>query len=512
MPQGQAFLFSEEAIQKAGNTVLLPPWEIDDLKNRKIAKVVFPSGFDTALDYLVPNHLAAGIEPGKRVAVPLGKSNRSEIAYCIAVNRFDSTAVGENVRLKPVLSILDDRRLIDDKMFALTKWISRYYLCPLGQVLECVLPAGVRTQAGTRLAKVLYLEKELRIDNGKLIMRAAKDNNAPYPLTVKQLHIIETLKQAEEPLTLSELLRSAKCSVAPVNALKQIGVIKVKTTRRRSEKKTEEEDKNNVPTAAFAFPLNADQQRCLSAITEAIKNRRNQTFLLHGVTGSGKTEVYIQAIQKVVQHKQQAIVLVPEISLTPQTVKRFKDRFQNVAVLHSHLTDAERHRQWTQIAGGEVQVVVGTRSAVFAPLPRLGLIVIDEEHENSFKQDSAPRYQTRDVAGKRAELEQIPLVLGSATPSLETLHASFHLLEMPERVMHRPLPYVEIVDLREAVQQRTTRGGNSPATASGYLRIIAKRRTSHFIAQPAGIFNAYSMSGVRRSCKMSELRCFAHAP
>ena len=141
--------------------------------------------------------------------------------------------------------------------------------------------------------------------------------------------------------------------------------------------------------------------------------------MLHGVTGSGKTEVYLQAIEHVASFGRQAIVLVPEISLTPQTVRRFRARFDRVAVLHSHLTDVERHQHWQSIARGEVQVIVGARSAIFAPTPHLGLIVIDEEHETTFKQDQAPRYHARDVAWQRAQAEQIPLVLGSATPSLE---------------------------------------------------------------------------------------------
>ncbi|MDR3183071.1 MAG: primosomal protein N' [Planctomycetaceae bacterium] len=427
---------------------VLPPWEIDDLKNRKTAQVVFPGGYDAVLDYLVPGHLAGDIEPGMRVSVPLGKSNRSETAYCISVRKIGTVESG--IRLKAITGIIDPVRLIDDKMLALTHWIAGYYLCPLGQVLESVLPAGVRTNAGTRLSKVLFVtEKQPAAENIK-------------PLTAKQQYILETLRQAPEPLTMLELQRAAKCSAVPISALKQLGFIETKTLRRTNQS-TSQETAAAVP-AAMPYQLNAAQKQCLSPIITALRENRHETFLLHGVTGSGKTEVYIQAIHEAVKHRKQAIVLVPEISLTPQTVGRFKSRFADVAVLHSHLTDAERHRQWSGIAGGSVQVVVGARSAVFAPLSRLGLIVIDEEHENSFKQDSAPRYQTRDVARKRAELEDIPLILGSATPSLEsylsaaTPDGGATLLTMPHRVNNLPLPYVGIVDLREAVRQRTTRG------------------------------------------------------
>ncbi len=187
--------------------------------------------------------------------------------------------------------------------------------------------------------------------------------------------------------------------------------------------------------------LNADQQSALQGILDPLRQRRYETIVIHGVTGSGKTEVYIQAIEEVIQYGRQAIVLVPEISLTPQTRRRFESRFEHVAVLHSHLTPPERHWHWRRIAAGEVQVVVGARSAVFAPTPNLGLIVIDEEHDASFKQDTAPRYHAREVAAQRALAEHVPLVLGSATPSLESWYAAqrgdYRLVEMPRRVSAR---------------------------------------------------------------------------
>ena len=452
----------------------LPPWEIDDLKNRRIAKVVFPLGYDAALDYLVPNHLAGQIEPGTRVLVPLGKSNRQQVGYCIDVQPWGIAQT--NIQLKQVQSILDERRLLDDKMLELTRWIAQYYLCPIGQVLEAILPAGVRSQSGTRLTTVLFVSQSKEC--------------ASVNLTKKQLYILETLRQSSEPLTMQELGRAAKCSAVPINTLKRLGCVGVKTVRRQ-------QTKGDTPSTVVcrlrsaAFALNADQRRVLTEIVNAIEQRQHETFLLHGVTGSGKTEVYIQAIQAAVKRKKQAIVLVPEISLTPQTVGRFKDRFSHVAVLHSHLTDAERHRQWSNIASGEVQVVVGARSAIFAPLPRLGLIVIDEEHENSFKQDCAPRYHARDVARKRAEIENIPLILGSATPSLEAWFDSptnalqVTRLTMPHRVMSLRLPEVQIVDLREEVRMGTTRGAihrqlhqaiHETLLAKGQIILLLNRR------------------------------------
>ncbi|MGL4593235.1 MAG: replication restart helicase PriA [Thermoguttaceae bacterium] len=495
----RSFFGIEENISPPPAVSELPPWEIDDLANQKTAKIILASsGFDSILDYSVPSHLSSQLEPGMRVMVPLGRSNRATQGYCIEIKTCDEitaqnslesdlsidsqTKMLSKFKIKPILSILDQRRLISESMLELAKWIASYYLSPLGQVLEAILPSGVRTSAGTRLATVLYLsddvEKKLKflqsseMKNGSKTGKPRADNEKAtkrVQLTPKQIHVLDTLRGSTEPLTSLELQRMAKCSVVPIDAMKRLGLIRAKTIRRRSG-----HDSNDVPATHFPanpFTLHVDQKRVLDVVIAAIRERRHETFLLHGVTGSGKTEVYIQAIQEVVRNKKQAIVLVPEISLTPQTVGRFKSRFSDVAVLHSHLTDSERHRQWTSILEGQVQVVVGARSAIFAPLPNLGLIVIDEEHESSFKQDTVPRYHARTVAAKRAAMEKCPLILGSATPSLESwlscqknaeigqeTKPKITLLSMPRRVNNLHLPIVEIVDLREEVRNRMTRG------------------------------------------------------
>ncbi len=482
MPLQPTFFDDEPLPEPIGKP--LPPWELDDLANRKIAKVVFPSGYDAVLDYLVPGELAGTLEPGMRVMVPLGKGNRPVLGYCLDITRAGGEGVlaatpgcatskssnlpGVALRytpgsLKAILSLVDERRLLSDKMLQLTRWIAEHYLCSLGQVLEAMLPAGVRSSAGTRLTTVLYVadDAEKRIE----LLKNSDARKKGIVLTPKQLHVLDALKRSGEPLTIQELERAAKCSAVPINTLKRLGVIRSKTIRRQ---KPEEDVAVRPALELDPHQLNPDQKFVLSKIVAAIQEHRHETFLLHGVTGSGKTEVYIQAIHEVVRRRRQAIVLVPEISLTPQTVGRFKSRFPDVAVLHSHLTDAERHRQWSEIAEGRIQVVVGARSAIFAPLPRLGLIVIDEEHENTFKQDTAPRYHARDVGRRRAEEESIPLILGSATPSLESWYDACVLaasarpaetyLSMPRRVKSLPLPQVDIVDLREEVKTGSTRG------------------------------------------------------
>jgi primosomal protein N' (replication factor Y) (superfamily II helicase) len=211
--------------------------------------------------------------------------------------------------------------------------------------------------------------------------------------------------------------------------------------------------------------LNADQVAALAAINESLQAAEHCTILIHGVTGSGKTEVYIQAIQQVVRFGRQAILLVPEISLTPQTVARFRARFDRVAVLHSHMSDVERHEHWRRIARGDVEVVVGARSAIFAPTPHLGLIVLDEEHESTFKQETAPRYHARDVALRRAADQKVPLVLASATPSLESwqraVQGDYRLVQMPRRVLDLPMPAVCTIDLRNEIHSRESRGAIS---------------------------------------------------
>ncbi len=434
MPHVQRDLFGEDPA----------PWEEDEQAEGLVASVVFPGGPPGDFDYLVPDPLCGRVAVGQRVRVPLGKADRLLVGYCV---KLQSRRLGQR-RLKAVRETVDSRELLSPAMLRLTQWIAGYYLCEWATVLETVLPAGVRAQAGTRLTTFLELEPDA----------AAKLKD--LKLARKQVAVVNALREASEPLTPAQLKRIARCSDAPVAALRRKGLIRARNMRiGRSEvaepARLRQED----------LALNADQQKALDAILAVLRAGEARTILVHGVTGSGKTEVYIQAIQEVIRFGRQAIVLVPEISLTPQTVERFRSRFDTVAVLHSHLTDAERHWQWQRIVEGRVQVVVGARSAVFAPVPHLGLIVLDEEHESSFKQETAPRYHARDVALQRARAESIPLVLGSATPSLESWHRAqsgeYALVELPRRVLGRPLPAVGTVDLRDPSHTAASRGAIS---------------------------------------------------
>ena len=424
------------------------PWEADDQSHQLVASVVLSAGPSQAFDYLVPDALRDVVELGRRVKAPLGKSNRPVVGYCV---RLEDRPAGQR-RLKPLSSVLDQRSLLSPAMLRLTRWIADYYLCDWASVLDAVVPAGVRGGAGTRMATLLSMDEE-----------AAKQL-PELKLPAKQLDVLKILAAATEPMGPGELARAAHCTPAPITALRRKGLIRARTGRVATLQPNE-----NLPAREKHLVLNPDQQQALQSILDAMNARQHRTILIHGVTGSGKTEVYIQAIQEVIHFGRQAIVLVPEISLTPQTVERFRQRFGSVAVLHSHLSDAERHWHWQRIAEGHVSVVVGARSAIFAPAPNLGLIVLDEEHESSFKQESVPRYHARDVAVARAAAEEIPLILGSATPSLESWHRAktgqYTLIEMPRRVLERPLPAVGTIDLRGQKQS----GGLSRGAISRQL-------------------------------------------
>src|SRR5262249_15184744 len=272
-------------------------------------------------------------------------------------------------------------------------------------------------------------------------------------LPPKQAAVLRVLAAAEKPMPLELVAREAQCGSAPISALRRARLIEAFSER------SDPDLPDEAPQALEPnLVLTRDRERGLRQILGALRQQNYKTFLLFGVTGSGKTEIYIRAVQEVVSYGRQAIVLVPEISLTPQTIRRFRSRFDSIAVLHSHLSDAERHRHWQQIAAGRVQVVVGARRAVFAPTPHLGLIVIDEEHETSFKQDTTPRYHAREVARRRAELEHVPLILGSATPTLESWRraqeGTDELLRLPRRVEGLPMPPVVIVDVRHDPMRR----------------------------------------------------------
>jgi len=442
------------------------------------ASVVFNRPVDQAFRYEIPPDLLASVTPGQRVRVPLGRGNAPAVGYCVEV----APGLPEGLdpaKVKGVLEALDSPPLIDRAMLELTRWIAGYYACAWGQALDAVVPAGVKKQAGTRVGTFLVVPEEVR----------ARREAIAAELPAKQAEALAILCRSDEPLTVADLCRLAKCATGPVAALRQRGYLLA--VRRRSRPRLPG-DPGPTAAAEAAAPrpdLTAEQRAALDRLAPALEADAFATFLVHGVTGSGKTEVYLSAIERVVARGREAIVLVPEISLTPQTIRRFRRRFPRVAVLHSHLSDAERHRHWQAIAAGEVQVVVGARSAVFAPTRRLGLIVIDEEHEGTFKQETVPRYHARDVAVKRAQLEGVPVLLGSATPALETWRNAatgrYTKLTLAERVGGRPMPEVAMIDLRHEKPplsglSETLRGAMAAALDDGgQVMLLLNRRGFH---------------------------------
>ncbi len=459
------------------------PWLLDDQDDWLVARVVFPEAPFGPYDYSIPDTLESRVKPGIRVSVPLGRSNRAVQAYCVEVLNAaqDAAPAIARQKLKPLTKAIDERPLLDGPLLDLAKWISDYYVCPLGTVIETLVPPGVREGAGTREVMFLSLAPELvgHLDQLKT--------------TPKQRAILDALQAGGSDWTLRELAETVGCTTAPITNLRKKGWVVATTKKVRSSHRIPKEARTEN------LNLNQDQATALSEVCDAIDADEYRCFLMHGITGSGKTEVYIRAIQKVVEFGKQAIVLVPEISLTPQTRQRFRARFERVAVLHSHLTAAQRAWHWNEIAQGNVDVVIGARSAIFAPTPRLGLIVIDEEHDGSFKQDKAPRYHARDVAVQRARNSQIPMILGSATPALESWHLAdtneFRLLQLPRRAMDRPLPDVATIDLRLDYEDRKRRGAISQkllqeiktATANGgqVILLLNRRGFSTRIQCPA---------------------------
>ncbi len=402
------------------------------------ADIVFDRPLDHAFTYAIPPELVGQVGVGKRVEAPLGRGAKGASGFCVRVSTDPPAAA---FQVKAITRVLDGDALVDDHLMKLTRWMADYYLCGWGQVLHAVVPAGVRENAGTRIAA---------------FVESVPADQLPNPLptvTPLQKAVLEIAKSEGKPLEMLHLARLAKCGPGVIG-----GLIRKRLLRKFNERietsgaAASAGEGDGEPMQPLRIELNADQSRVWLQFQASLRAGGYKPFLLHGVTGSGKTEIYLRAIEEVVKQGKEAIVLVPEISLTPQTIQRFRGRCGNVAVLHSHLTDSERGGYWRRVATGHVQVVVGARSAVFAPTRKLGLIAIDEEHENSFKQESTPRYHARDVAVMRARLEGIPILMGSATPSLESwanaARGNYTLLSLPSRVEDRPLPAVKVIDLR----------------------------------------------------------------
>ena len=463
-----------------------------------IARVTLEIALRKEFDYCIPPELEDQVDVGSRVQVPFGSR---KVLGCVTGLAEESA----HARLKPILKVLGAQTLVTPKILKLARWIGDYYCCAPETALKSVLPEAVRhEQANWR---------------ERLHVRALPVSGEMPKLPARQKEVWRILEERRE-LPLTELLALAKTTAATVRRLEDRGLLTLAAEISERDPYARE---HILPSQSL--PLNPAQAQALAAIIAAmdkgsvecgvqsaeckrlpskaqspeaagvqgsmfeVQGSRfppvrsaecgvrsaeckslpssplppgSSSFLLHGVTGSGKTEVYLQAIAHALEKGQGAIVLVPEISLTPQTVERFKARFSSgprqtlVAVLHSHLSAGERHDEWHKIRQGRARIVIGARSAIFAPVEPLGLIVVDEEHEHSYKQEEAPRYHARDVAIVRGQMEGAVVVLGSATPSLESYYnctkGKYTLLRLPERADDKKMPVVRIVDMRQNVR------------------------------------------------------------
>jgi primosomal protein N' (replication factor Y) len=433
------------------------------------AAVVLNLPMDAVFHYRIPEALRGAVRPGQRVLVPFRV--RRLVGTCVGLT---DTPDFPPERIKPLLAIVTPEPLTSPALVDLARWMASHYLCAWGEALEAILPAPVKRQETRRTIDVLepalapeaLAEKRASMTGRREAMGRALD---------------ALLDAKGEPVTLEEVARRARVSRSPVLRLLKEGLALRKTIEAPPDLM-----EGDVAPASLEPPasLTPDQEKALAVycamrpdwegrgtpvrrspeseggVPARTSSPSPRCLLLHGVTSSGKTEVYLRAIADAIAAGRQAIMLVPEIALTPQTVARFRARFPRLAVLHSVLAERDRAGQWQDIRDGKVDVVVGARSALFAPVPRLGLIVIDEEHETGYKQESDPRYHAREAAIRRAELEDAAVILGSATPSLEShqaaLEGRFARALLPDRIGGHPLPPVEIVDL---AGEYKTKGG-----------------------------------------------------
>jgi primosomal protein N' (replication factor Y) len=374
--------------------------------------------------YRVPPEFEDAVATGTAVAVPFG-GRRQVAGFVVACHDQEP-----ETPLKPILGVLGDMA-VPPALYDLFDWVAETTMSSFAQVWTTAVPRGT-------------LARKAQPKTQWSVRAAAR----PEGLTARQGQVLDVLQAEGGSLTLADLLRRAGTTHGVVRALAAHGAVTL--AQERIWRAPPLPDAQQVTP----FALNDAQHAAVAAIAAG---KPGDAFLLYGVTGSGKTEVYLQAIARTLAEGKSAIMLVPEIALTPQTVARFRGRFgDRLALMHSTLSDGERFDEWQRLRDGEACVAVGARSAVFAPLPNLGLIILDEEHEGSYKQETAPRYHARAVALRRAELEGAKVILGSATPSVETFYraneGTITRLDLPRRVSGRPMPPVELVDMREELK------------------------------------------------------------
>lgn len=404
-------------------------------------------------DYHVPKNLEGLIFVGSKILVPFGKGGKLEEAFVVGLKEKTNYA-------NEIKEIAKLEEQLKDEQIELAKWMAKRYFCSISDCIKLMLTPGTRTKnkknrIQDKTINSIYLNKDIEeiefdIQTGKL-------------KSDKQKKIVDFVKN-NEGVTIPEIEMLSDCSRAIVNTLIKNGYLEIK------EQKMERNPLNIKNTELIQkkektekLQLTEEQKEAYQKIQQKMKENSYQTFLLHGVTGSGKTEIYLQLIQKALEEKKTAIVLVPEISLTPQMLDRFIARFgkKDIAVLHSKLSIGERHDEWEKIREGKAKIVIGARSAIFAPVEKLGIIIIDEEHDNSYQSEANPKYDAKEVAKQIAKQNQCPLLLGSATPDMNTYYRAIQeekqeveLLKLTKRANQSSLPEVQVVDLKQELVNR----------------------------------------------------------
>lgn len=475
---------------------------------QKVAKVIVDvptMQTDQPFTYLVPENLNEQLAVGMRVEVPFGNGNRHVQGFVLAIEPMAATVLDEtNVQLKELVAVLDLKPVLNTEMLALADYMKEKTFAFKITCLQTMLPSVMRAD----YQKYIYLTDELSeelqdqlfygleeiswdqaqergILPQLMALRKQQKVDIRYEVTtrnkVKMVRFIQAAKEFEqlEEIRLG-LRKGAKKKEQLLYYLQRLGTEKVTAVKEMKElgfstALLNEAAKNGwltfIEKEAYRDPfanqtfekttalsLNAEQQVAVETILQSVQEQQSQTYLLEGITGSGKTEVYLQVIAEVLNQGKTAIMLVPEISLTPQMVQRFKSRFgEHVAVMHSGLSQGEKYDEWRKIERGEAEVVVGARSAIFAPIENIGVIIIDEEHEASYKQEETPRYHARDLAIWRSEYHHCPVVLGSATPSLESRARAqknvYQRLRLTQRANQAAtLPTIDVVDMRQEVE------------------------------------------------------------
>lgn len=407
------------------------------------ARVLIDGPSELVFDYMIPDDMQ--VVTGCRVRIPL--RNRDSTGTVLEIGPPPQT----NYNLRPVSKLIDPEPLITPQLMKLGKWIADYYVAPLELVMRALLPESVRQEMHSEKTRKIVEIKQM--PDTETLEKLAK--RAP-----KQHIILKLLESNSGIMSLKDLGGGSVTAAVKSLVKKDYVLLKEETVRR-------DPDEDQEFLESTPLKLNPEQVVALEKIVNPATNDKGipKPILLLGVTGSGKTEVYLQAVQHALDQGKSALILVPEISLTPQTVQRFKSRFaglqDQVAVLHSHLSQGERFDEWHRIRKGEARIVIGARSAIFAPLTNVGIIVVDEEHENTYKQETAPRYHGRDIAVLRAHFEKAVVVLGSATPSLEsfqnTQSGKYELVRLDQRVDSHSMPIMRVLDMRIEAQKQKGR-------------------------------------------------------